>query len=511
MDARLLLWVSLAVGLVTVVGAAVTSPRSANTGNKAGPINGPSGWAAVAIPFLGFLVTLPSHGTLFSAGHGLGMGILIGGLGALVFAVLSARRASIGDTDAAGIAFALPAMLASVTLLFFRSMLLDALLGEAIGWFAVAAFLWPSLRSTAFPDTSEPSGQADALVLSTGVMATVAATAVLGTLLNPRTLTLDRGTWAGLAMVLTAIGGLFRWVSSLLRSSEDSSGPRVVSPVVVTGLLALIGLLAAKKEVGDLRLFSCLLTGLLLWPVAVWVHRTGRTAGSGTTPGTLPFLPMLLVAGGSILAGQLLRGYGAAVFTTGIWLSAAALWPAIRPSDSGRARQLESGELRLLLFGTALALFRCAEGRWIDDLRGAALLSDHYALFGLLAGIAAPVIASGSNDSRHPLLRSVSAGLLSLLLPAAIVTLFGPKCVLPLLIGASLGPLLGENLFAALVAIGIGLVVDQCLGRALPLADLTRGERMKTLGILTALTAVVVLGGGLFERKPAGGSRIEES
>jgi hypothetical protein len=492
MDARLWLWVSLAIGLVTAVGACLTAPRGGGERGRPWWVGTPAGWLALATPLAGFLVTLPAGGKVFAAGHGLGNGLLIGGIAGLLFAFVAARRTE-GETDGNGAAFALAAAATAIPLLFLRPVLVDALFGVALGWFAVSAILYFAVNDEAGTDRAP-------LVFGAGVVATLAAAAALGALRDERTPELARGTWSALVVLFAAGGGLIRLALGLLRPSSGAG--RAASPAVAVGLLAVLGLLAATRAANDIRLFSVLAAGLLLWPVVVWVNRSGSLGDTARATYPLPVLPMLLLAGGFMLSGQLLLGYGAAVWLLGVLLSAAALWPSVRPTDPVRAAAFEAGELRLLLFGAVLVLFRTAQGRWAEDLRAAASLSDHYALFGLLVGVAAPAIASAAasgiggrmSAGARPVARAVVAGLLTLALPAGVVVLFGPKCVLALLLGVALGALLGEGLTASLLAVGVALAVVQLLGRALPLADLTRPERLQALGLLVGLIAVVVFG-----------------
>jgi len=163
--------------------------------------------------------------------------------------------------------------------------------------------------------------------------------------------------------------------------------------------------------------------------------------------------------------------------------------------------------LRLLLFGTALVLYRAFLGRWSDDLHGIGV-TDQYAIFGLVVGAAAPALISGlaagvrlgRPEGARPLISASLAGLLILAVPGCVTLIFGLKCALALLLGAALAGVFTADYLPLLITIGMALAMDQWNDHLLPYADLSRVVKLKVLAILLAIviTSVAVAAG----RKP---------
>jgi len=163
-----------------------------------------------------------------------------------------------------------------------------------------------------------------------------------------------------------------------------------------------------------------------------------------------------------------------------------------------------------MLFGVLLLLYRLFTVRYFSELHGVNL-TDHYALFGLLFGAMLPPVLAGyllrmtgspfaSAGSR--LLRIVVVGLLVLLLPTVVLALWGVKCALALFLGLALSVAITENsLLPALIALATGLALTQWTHHVLPLAQLTRDQKIHALfvgGIVVlALIALADYGGKL--------------
>jgi hypothetical protein len=110
------------------------------------------------------MISLPANKPLFSAGHGLGTGFLLGGATALLAAWSVFRQRGAGSGSASlGIACAATVL----PLLFLRGSIIDALLGLAIGWFAVTFPLYLGCRPAT--DNEETSAVSRALAAEPGL------------------------------------------------------------------------------------------------------------------------------------------------------------------------------------------------------------------------------------------------------------------------------------------------------------------------------------------------------
>src|SRR5579871_5976265 len=150
---RSLLWSAFAIGWAGwLYGLFVTRPRRNDAPSLTSGFPRPYLIAAIALPILVFLITLPQRPP-FAAGHGLGSGFLLGGYGALLAGWVMARALVSLDSApdsalqapraAAAVAspHALSLVAVTIPLLWLHSALPDALLGVAIGWFCVTMVL----------------------------------------------------------------------------------------------------------------------------------------------------------------------------------------------------------------------------------------------------------------------------------------------------------------------------------------------------------------------------------
>ncbi len=492
----MLLFASLLIGgLVWLVGSLrPVSPGPAS----AGPWKSPLGFIALVLPVLGFLLSLPTNPPLFSAGQGMGIGFLIGGAAALLAAGSVFRQHGAGGIAASsGIACAATAL----ALLFLRASLIDALLGLAIGWLAVTFPLYLSVSGK----SDDESDHSRNLAAGVGFAVALCGTAALGAWRAELTPALARTTWSAAAILFAAVGSLaalaaqFALPQNLLSDSTKATG-RALVPALIFAVLGGIALkLFSVKIAPESRLFLVGLAGLLVWPAALWLLRDADARDSSRNPRSalgVPPLAVLLVAAGFVASYQMLQGFGAGVYVLALWLSA-----AISP------RRLES-EISLLLFATALVLYRVFATRFNDDLRGVTL-TDQYALFGLIFGALLPGIMA-SLVGRRPavgaggVLTLVLAGTLALLAPAAIVLLFGGKSALALLLGLALGTVQllrgvgnGTSDFSqlpGLFTLSVSLALCQFTGKILPLTEMTRLHKVQLLGWLIAgIVAALVL------------------
>jgi len=455
---RTLLWSAIAVGVVGWLCGLLLPPRTRAGrdsdapdagGNRAGSAGGlgavgrPFVWLAAGVPFAVLLMTLPSRGALFSPGHGWGRGFFLGGLLALlagwtVLRVVRGNRRGASGANAA-LLVAVPCSLALIAvalpLLYLRPAIVDALVGVAIGWFAVTLALYAGLDESD-GTTGRPSPLGAALVLGAGFAITLCAAATLGMYRAALTPQMAKGLWSATSVVLAA-GVPFALLLGALpgQVAGDNALPRLgVRLVASTALLAGLGALLALKVVGEVRLIPIVFAGLLLAPVVWWVLRDAAPApgeDSGGSPpaathslsvlGSLPaVLALLAVAAGFMSAFQLLQGFGVGVLLLAMWLAAAvslsSAGETASPSSSAgprrntlvgrgamdawnieRGMQADAatrGLIAALLLGVVLLVYRVFATRYADALRGVTL-TDHYAFFGFLVGAALPGLLTG--------------------------------------------------------------------------------------------------------------------
>lgn len=495
---RALLLASLAAALIVAVGGYLLGRRDPS--ERGGPPRlTPTEILAVLLPLIGFAVTLPSHG-LFSAGQGLGRGFLLGGLGALAFGFGTRGRSA----SASGpVALALPVICVTVALLFLRAVLLDALMGIGIGWFAVTFLLYVARRGE--------SPQRDAaLAASAGFAATLAAASVIGTLRDALTPELAKGTWCALLVSFAAAGALVSLIAGTFRGSAPRAHRIAAAAIAGIGVTAAVAALLGTKAVSETRLTALLVAGLLGYPLlnalqpsnggdpesGVGRNRVGFPMLIATSA---PYLGVVLLVTALMVGGQLLGGLGYGLVLVALYVG----WAIF--GDSGDPRRA-----RLLLFGAVLVLYRAFSARWNGDLHGVNL-SDQYAVFGLVVGLATPGLTAALFDgvgwgrarAARPLIASVVGALLTLAVPACVLLLFGAKCALALLLGSALGGVSAETLLPLLFAIAVGLAMDQWSDRLLAYADLSRLVKIKALGVVLALVLAAVAAAS--SRRPSTG------
>ena len=182
---------ALALGLVAWICSLLLMRRGTATVRTFLSLTTPSFvLAALAVPFAGFVACLPTQ-VPFAAGQGLGRGLLLGMFGSLLTQWTMGRSLD-ADEDTieegtitgrrSGVVFAAPFALAivcvCVPLLWMRGVVVDALLGLALGWLTHSLLLLIGLN------TRERAGRALnlALIAGTGFAVTVAALAALGEL-----------------------------------------------------------------------------------------------------------------------------------------------------------------------------------------------------------------------------------------------------------------------------------------------------------------------------------------
>src|SRR5579884_866167 len=568
---RSLLWSAFAIGWAGwLYGLFVTRPRRSGAPSLLSGLPRLFLFTAIALPILVFLITLPQRPP-FAAGHGFGNGFLLGGFGALLagwvlaraFVSLDASSDSALQTPCAAAAVASPYALSLVTvtipLLWMRTVLPDALLGVAIGWFCVIMVLYlapPALTPDPSSNLRENRGWG---LGSLGFTILLCAVAALGEYRTPflDTAAAQPVSWSALAvayaagvplfMLLTALptsvlGGLalklpiaplvVRLASGIVQTEESrQTAGRGARGLLCLLLLLGLGKLLARKVHGEPQLFLLLGLGLLVGLVAWWVVAARRRQErespetalvSGRQNGALA---VLVVLAGIMAAYQMLAGMGIGLLLIGAWMAASlALMGALENPDAEAVPQPVQTPihlLRLLAFGLIVLLYRLCASRFTSDLHGVTL-TDEFALFGFLVGAVLPGLLSGfllrlaPGSAGSRLLRLIVSGAITLIAPALLLILLGARSELALLMGLALAAALPEmipepetetsisnaqrptpnaqSLLPVLFALAIALALAQWTHHVLPLALISRREKIHLLAwVIGALIALILL------------------
>ena len=391
------------------------------------------GFVAALVPLAGFAATLPTHSP-FAVGQGLGLGLVLGASGAIMGAwtLMRAMPRSGGEsggvqggTGAFAAGFALAVGIVCVPLFAMRGVVVDALLGVAVGWVAATLVLLCGLNGR------NGTGR----VMALGLMAFAAWTvtlcgwAALGELGGSAAwgANMTSVPWSAIAMPLAASvplllmlcafvpGGVAVNVSTNMPAPAGSAttiGGRVsgLRWLAAGTLLLCVGVQFAHKIGIQPNLVRQLVLGLLASGLSWWMlhgrARFNRTPQMGGEWHALA-LPLLLFMAAGMVSFQMLSGVGVGIMLLGAWLTAGiALLRAVEEEGGNHAEEEGSSLvpagaslaafdlLRLLCFGAILLLYRLFETRFAGDIRNV-LLPDHYALLGFVVGVAVPAALSG--------------------------------------------------------------------------------------------------------------------
>jgi len=379
---RSLLWSVLALGWAGwLCGFLLARVRLVGAAKRLSVIPPPYLIAALVLPLLVFLATLPSRPPLFETGHGLGNGFLLGGLGALLAALVPLLSApdTRGETNPLRSAATLAApqamalAMTAVPLLMLRDTLLDVLLGIAISWFCVTVILYVGLlhrRKISAGQAAHEIALSPALPLSllSGVsfVALLCALAALGEIGNrvayapvPEGVSLSAfglifAAGVPILLLLTALPNrIFLQMAQARTDGARLAGTPAFPAlplaavlwrtVLAVGALAVLGRLLSRhlleKELpksggalqllwlalGPSHLFHVMAIGLLAGLMAWWLtasrvrqEREAEDTNAGWQNGALAVLTLLA---GFMLAFQIARGLGVALMLTGAWIS----------------------------------------------------------------------------------------------------------------------------------------------------------------------------------------------
>jgi hypothetical protein len=520
---QVLLWASFAVGIAVYLFCFL--PLS---GDRSSPMDSDANeelpsdchpalrGIGIASPFVGFLLTLPTQG-FFSSGQQLGIGFLLGGIGALLCQVRLGTLLRVHQklTTASEVIVAATYGVAIATVatatLFLPVSRPDSLMGVAIGWFCVSTAFFFSL-----PDEHRDGATGRVMVQATGLVTTLSAAVLLGIYRDPMTRLLPKLSWSTLLLSFVALSVLLLAGIVQLPFIRRPGKTRLLPLIflIVGGSAGLYQL--AVKLTDSPRIAFIGMGGLLLWPVVTAVLRETQRR-SAITLNALPsaFLPVVLITAAVVAAIQVMQGVGAATVVLAAYLSMPAtlmLFPTNDSFENAEQKSLNIANVGLLLFGSLLVLWRLFIVRWGDDLRGVNL-TDQYALFGILIGVALPTLLANLSASwKGGKEASTAVGVLvlgvtaivALVAPAFVLILFGPKSIVALMIGLAIGVLFSlarvSALLPALLALAVGLALDQWAGRLLPDQTPTRLEKVRYLVSLMAVVVTVTLGSDILTR-----------
>jgi len=454
----------------------------------------------LVVPLLVYVLTLPARPP-FASGQGFGRGFAIGALGALLAAWLVYRSQNQTPTNgfrsavvASGPLFSAAACV-SMPILWMHTVLTDALLGAAIGWFVNSFLVLATVRNTTARNSTTRNASAisgTALVVGVGFMVTLAVTAALGDYGGTVEFLRRDVSWRAIVAVVGAFipllmfccmlpttwlfgvfsrlplfGAVVRLSARLAPNDEAQQMIARVWRIVPGALLMLLFAKLLATRIGDHpRLFLLTGIGLFVGAIAWWLatgigskaNRTPRGIAMGQQNGALA---TVLVLSAVMAAYQIMSGVGVGLMLLAAWFSAAlALHGAWSATDSAEepagASGLRSGDAGsmvtvALMFGSILCLYRLFEVRFTRDLHGVSL-SDHYALFGFLIGALLPILLAGYLGRRLEteaagkiavIASTLAVGALALAVPFVMLLLFGAKCVSALYFGLAVGAAFG--------------------------------------------------------------------
>lgn len=538
---RTLLWVAMGVGVVGWLGSLfLTFARddsSASASRKSVPIARPFLLLAFLLPFGVWAVTLPTSAP-FSSGQGWGRGFLMGAIASLLSAFVVFRaadsRREILETRAGALAalFAALAMVA-VPLLTMRKAVIEALVGEALGWVAVALILLLGIQKSDENDTRVLVARdwiALSLVNGAAFASTLCGVAALGVYRDFVRADVARGTFSALALMVAASVALALFVGvSIAKIAREERFSNFFAAFLSLVLPLGAAYLLAVKILDDLNPVFCvgagLALGFLLWGL-VWDDASRPQSRDGVS-----IWALLIALCGFMFSYGLMQGFGVGLMLLAAWAVSILALPLrtknaskIETTPQNIAARLATAQkfinaqnLTLCLSFTAILLLsRLYATRFRADLRSADL-SDQFALFGFLAGALVPALGGSllfATDSSQQkgrfgdsisLARTLAVGVLMAAICAAMVAVWGAKVVPAFFVGLALALVFSDRFQAratALLGLAMALFLAQWTQKLAPLGELPRADRLQFLvwGALALLIGFLVfqIGARLF-------------
>lgn len=443
-----------------------------------------------------------------------------------------------------------------VPAIWLRHFLLDGVLGVAIGWFCITMLAIVGLM-TAEPSESHPPARLGLVFHagSTVLFCMMMGMGVLGGKLSLPGTVPTLAYWSVVGAMFTAgvlvillvanlpavfayrIPGVLALIGLVERGATNDEakqriGRRWRAILVAIAILSFAKVLAVRftsltdsqmtasnpilnfflTALGASPIFPVVLVGLVSALLCRWVcmerARVENEGNSGAIGWQNSAVAALLVVACYLLAFSRHGGFGFSLaFIAFMALASLSLGTAI----SNRNERTVSAVLllptagfltRFFLFGVIIALYRLFTVRFASDVRGASL-TDYFGLIGMLTGVLLPVMINGQlgrdpsalvNKSGLGMFRLFLQALLTLLVPALMVTLMGAKCGQALLIGLALSVVIFEVSFLpALLAVGIALALGQWTHHIMPWSELTRSQKVNLLLMQGAAIVVIYL------------------
>ena len=571
---RSLYFSALALGVVAWVCTLLLAPRrTSNSIQKMAEwLPTPYRVAAGIVPITGFLASFLTRPP-FATGQGLGFGLVIGSVGAMLTLWGVARSWNEdAEEDVSGsrnavsaiTPFAIALVVVAVPLIWMRNMVVDALLGIALGWLASTLLLLAGINA------ARKVSRATGISLATGAgfVAALCAVGAVGELGGNVRVGggLTGVPWSAplllmaalmvFALLLCALPSallrqipganlLLRVFSPLTGETARYSAPTVARWIAAGLLFTALGTQFGHRIWGQPNIFRLLGMGVVASGLAGWIlagqARMAVNSNESRSSGWLRMaLPTLVLMAAGMVAFQMLSGVGVAIMLLGAWLTMGIALvgaqesnqkAAFKANERGDALTVPSELLRLLLFGTLLLLYRLFQVRFHEDLQNV-LLPDHYALLGFIVGAAVPAAlaqyqVTGNREqgigasTLNQLPRMLIAGVLLLFAPALLLMLFGTKCLLCLFFGLALATAIGDGArpesksestegddirsvpsewLIGLFALGIGLAVAQWTAHVLPVTLMARADKTRLLTYLTGTVALLLFAAALLNR-----------
>lgn len=510
---QILLWISLAAGLLAVANSLVRNRR---------PLSSASEYRRVAIAALLLVAGAAAISLVqqapFSPGQTLWPGLLLGAVvtlfGSSVAVPDGAPVTEEAEIGAWGSRFGAAAAGLALLLLPYASRALDVMSGYALGALAVAVLYAGTLQLTS-PDSDEARSRSTGAERTALLVAALAAAEYLATFHRGPT---GLREWQPLPALLAAAAGLLLSVRAIVAAP---AGRGWLYGVALVGIpLAVVAGIAAARLNGTLPFLWVVLLGFGLFAVITLLGALTVPSAESADAGAVAASPArliaaLLVVGGGVIAFRELHGFGLALLVLAGWISCAVF--AGGRTSAGPGGSLVSSALGL---GLMMVLYRVfverhdyTRGFQADFLYYYAALLVGALLPALLAGLgtapkavatsqASGASATFSSPWGPALLRMVLTGMIAGLSPLAVWMLIGDRPEAALVVGlavASLGAIglspldefRGAGLLQRLLAPTIALSAVQFTHLVVPLALRTRAQRLE---ILAAVTVAIVLG-----------------
>jgi hypothetical protein len=404
----------------------------------------------------------------------------------------------------------------SIPLLWMRTAVIEALIGAALGWLTVSLI---RLLGLAFSEDGQQfeSPAPSTLILNGATFATsLFAVAALGVYRDFVMADVARGTYSAVAVALAASLALTFLIGALLSEMTKPSLATVLTTALSFVVPIGVGYLLATRFLDDLALLYVIAIGLLLGAISWMVVRDGASSQLETAANRVPWAAILIALCAFMLAYQIMQGFGVGLMLLAATPFALLAMPSSSKAAEGTLAEWETAHSLSLIgsFLGVLLISRLFATHFRADLRGISL-DDQFALFGFLLGAITPALLASlwfespqQNHSRSlwrvipssaSMPRLFCIGLLSLILLSVLLAVWGIKVVPTFLFGLALSTVsftpgaprnhrntghhsTGQHTSAiALFSLALAVTLTQWTHRFLPLAELTRAQRLHLL------------------------------